>query len=326
MLLNKARKLRQSSQEKHMKTSHKLDSAEKRRLDWPLITFFAIAYAIAWSIFLLLGWIAKQSGASDTGSFLRQAESLQFAGLNLIVPGWLVYLLTRLQDWAFSIAGLIMIAYTAGRSGLRELGSRLLRWRFNWKWYALALLPLGLYAIATLVALSGSEGGFSAEISATTLRKILFSAEAGLFVSLFLRGAFGEELGLRGFALPRMQQTMTPFRASVIIGALWGLWHLPVLLGRDPVSIVAFLLLSFGLSFIFTLLFNGSGGSLIPGLLFHATQNWEEGFETLFPALLATDWELVSTLLLLLVGIVAGVVVWRNSRRQQRQLSAAQNG
>lgn len=299
-----------------MKTSPNQASAEKRRLDWPLITFFAIAYAIAWGIFLLLGRIAEQSGAPDTTSFLRQAESLQFTGLNLTVPGWLVYLLTRLQDWAFSIAGLIMIAYTAGRSGIRELGSRLIRWRFNWKWYALAVLPLGLYSIATIVAVSSSESGVSAEMSAATLRKMLFSAEAGLFVSLFLRGAFGEELGLRGFALPRMQLTMTPFRASVIIGALWGMWHLPVLLGRDPVSIVAFLLLSFGLSFIFTLLFNGSGGSLIPGLLFHATQNWEEGFELVFPVLLTTDWELVSTLLLLLVGIVAGVVVWRGSRRQ----------
>ncbi|MCO5197578.1 MAG: CPBP family intramembrane metalloprotease [Anaerolineae bacterium] len=299
-----------------MKTSPNQASAEKRRLDWPLITFFAIAYAIAWGIFLLLGRIAEQSGAPDTTSFLRQAESLQFTGLNLTVPGWLVYLLTRLQDWAFSIAGLIMLAYTAGRSGIRELGSRLIRWRFNWKWYALAVLPLGLYSIATIVAVSSSESGVSAEISAATLRKMLFSAEAGLFVSLFLRGAFGEELGLRGFALPRMQLTMTPFRASVIIGALWGMWHLPVLLGRDPVSIVAFLLLSFGLSFIFTLLFNGSGGSLIPGLLFHATQNWEEGFELVFPVLLTTDWELVSTLLLLLVGIVAGVVVWRGSQRQ----------
>mgnify|MGYP001591264001 CR=1 FL=1 len=91
----------------------------------------------------------------------------------------------------------------------------------------------------------------------------------------------------------------------------WGAWHLPVLLGRDPISIVAFTLLSFGLSFIFTWLFNGSGESLIPGLLFHATQNWEEGFETFFPGLVATDWELVSTLGLLVVGILAGVVVWR---------------
>ena len=65
---------------------------------------------------------------------------------------------------------------------------------------------------------------------------------------------------------------------------------------------------------LFTLLFNGSGGSLIPVLLFHASQNWEEGFETLFPSLVGTEWELISTLSLLVIGVVAGVMVWRNGR------------
>ncbi|MCP5095196.1 MAG: hypothetical protein GY943_06560, partial [Chloroflexi bacterium] len=69
-----------------------------------------------------------------------------------------------------------------------------------------------------------------------------------------------------------------------------------------------------GLSMLFTWLFNGSGGSLIPVLLFHAAQNWEEGFETLFPSLVGTEWELVSTLSLLVIGMVAGVMVWRNGR------------
>ncbi len=180
------------------------------------------------------------------------------------------------------------------------------------RWYGLGLLPLALYGIATVVAGAGD----SFTLSGRALYILLFSAQAGLFVSLFLRGAMGEELGLRGFALPRLQEWMSPFRASLVIGLFWALWHLPVLLGRDPVSIVAFLLLSFGLSFLFTLLFNGSGGSLIPGLLLHATQNWEEGFETIFPALVGTEWELVSTLALLVIGLMVGVLVWRNSTRR----------
>lgn len=88
----------------------------------------------------------------------------------------------------------------------------------------------------------------------------------------------------------------------------------PVWRSWDVVSIVAFLLLAFVLSFIFTWLFNGSGGSLIPVLIFHATQNTEEVFETIFPGLVGTDWELISTLALLLVGIAVAVVVWRNGR------------
>jgi membrane protease YdiL (CAAX protease family) len=171
--------------------------------------------------------------------------------------------------------------------------------------------PVGLYLVATAVA----NGFTSANITLSTIGTALFSLHAGFFVSLFLRGALGEELGLRGFALPYLQARMSPFRASLIIGVLWGAWHLPVLIGRDLLSIVAFSLLSIGLSMLFTWLFNGSGGSLIPVLLFHASQNWEEGFETLFPGLVGTEWELVSTLSLLVVGVVAGVLVWRNGRK-----------
>jgi membrane protease YdiL (CAAX protease family) len=108
---------------------------------------------------------------------------------------------------------------------------------------------------------------------------------------------------------------MSSFRASLIIGALWGLWHLPVLWGRDALSIVVFALLLIGLSMVFTLLFNGSGGSLIPVLLFHATQNWEDGFETFFPALAGTDWELISTLGLLVVCLIAGIILKRTHTR-----------
>ena len=281
--------------------------SQTRQIDWPIIIFFALAYLIAWSMIPVLSAIARQSGVADWTTLSQMAEVLEFGGIDLSVPGWVVYLITRLQDFAFSLAGVIMIAYLHGRSGLRELGQRLLRWQISWRVWLVALLPLGLYLLAT--AVSGELASFT--FNGQTLSTILFSAEAGLLVTLFLRGPMGEELGLRGFALPRLQARMSPFRASVIIGILWAAWHLPVLLGRDVVSIVAFLLLAFVLSFIFTWLFNSSSGSLIPVLLFHAIQNTEEMFETMFPSLLGTDWELISTLGLLVIGVVFGIILWR---------------
>jgi len=282
----------------------------ERRIDWPLVSFFILAYAIAWGAFGIIALIARQAGLDSAQTLMAMGEAYQFEGVNLGVQNWLVYLLTRLADFSFSIAGVIMISVTAGRVGLRELWERLTRFRIGWGWYVVGLLPVFLYILATALA-----GAFSpADLSMSAITTALFSLHAGFFVSLFLRGAMGEELGLRGFALPRLQENNSPFRASLIIGLLWGAWHLPVLIGREVLSIVAFSLLSFGLSFLFTYMFKGSGGSLIPVLLFHATQNWEEGFETVFPALIGTDWELVSTLALLLIGIVAGVLVWRNSR------------
>lgn len=287
-----------------------------RRLDWPLIAFLGLAYSLAWGMIPLLAAIARQAGLPDWTALSARAEVLDFAGLALPVSGWVVYLLTRVQDFAFSIAGVIMIVYLHGRSGLRELTQRLVKWRIGWRVWLVALLPLGLYLVATAAStllspgVSGALGSFT--FNGRTLSAILFSAEAGLLVTLFLRGPMGEELGLRGFALPWLQARMSPFQASVIIGILWAAWHLPVLVSRDVVSIVAFLLLAFILSFIFTWLFNGSGGSLLPGLLFHAIQNTEEMFETLFPGLIGTDWELGSTLGLLVMGIAFGIIVWRN--------------
>ena len=287
-------------------TTYAHESAAARALDWPIVSFFVLAYAIAWGAFGLLALIARQSGLESAQALLAMGEAFQFEGASLSVPYWLVYLLTRLADFAFSIAGVVMIAFTAGRSGLRELWQRLLRWRIGWIWYAVGLLPVLLFALSAAAA-----GGLTpADFSLRAISAALFSLHAGFFVSLFLRGALGEELGLRGFALPWLQKRMIPFHASLIIGVFWGAWHLPVLIGRDILSIIAFSLLSIGLSLLFTWLFNGNGGSLIPVLLFHAAQNWEEGFETVFPSLAGTDWELLSTLALLLIGLAAGVLAW----------------
>ena len=290
-----------------MDANKQRSTASKRRIDQPMILFFVLAYAIAWGTYGLVALIARQSGVDSAQTLMAMGDSSQFAGTRLSVSPWIVYLLTRLGDFAFSIAGITMITVTAGRAGLRELWHRLTHWRIHWFWYAVGLLPIFLYGMAAAAAGALTSADFSRSSIATAL----FSLQAGFFVSLFLRGAFGEELGLRGFALPRLLQTNSPFRSSLVIGILWGGWHLPVLIGRDGLSIVAFSILSIGLSFLFTLLFNGSSGSLIPVLLFHAAQNWEEGFETIFPSLVGTNWELISTLALLLIGVAAGVLVWR---------------
>ena len=293
---------------------HRAHGPGRRGLDGPLVAFFAIAFALAWGLWLVVAWAADQAGIA-TNDLLRLVEERRLEGVDTALPAWLLYGITRVIDFSFSIAGLIMIGVTAGRAGFRELGRRLLLWRFAVRWYLLALLPVFLLAGAALLAAKPLQLSGQAIITA------LFSLEAGLLVSLFLRGAMGEELGLRGFALPRLQAQMSPFRASLIIGVLWGAWHLPVLVTRDPASIALFLVLALGLSFVFTLMFNGSGGSLIPGLLFHATVNWEEGFEALMPGLIGTDWEIWSTLALLLIGLVAAVQVARRPLSGQTHLA-----
>lgn len=295
-----------------MSTTMSAEQVKNRLLNRPLVFFFGLAYVLAWGTLAILHLIARQSGIESGLVLLQMGENFQFGDSTPIIAPWLIYLLTRLADFAFSIAGIVTIALTAGREGLRTLWQRLTRWRIRWYWYALGVLPLGLYGVAVLVAGAGGSADFTPPAFTTAL----FSLHSGFFVSLFLRGAFGEEFGLRGFALPQLQARMSPFHASLVIGVLWGAWHLPVLWGRDILSILVFALLAIGLSMLFTLLFNGSGGSLIPVLLFHATQNWEEGAETFFPILTGTDWELISTVGVLIVGFMAGLVLRRQTQNR----------
>lgn len=298
-----------------MHPSPELAGAEKNPVsviyDRYLLLFFVLAFAIGWAPILLLEHIAAESKIENWIALSRMAEAMDFGDTPLSVPGWSLYLITRVQDFAFSISGLIVVALLHGRSGVQDLFQRVVRWKVGWKWYLFGFLPFGLYALSTLVSGQWNSFVFGPEV----LFRILFSAEAGFLVYFFFRGAMGEEIGLRGFAVPRLQQTGSAFRASLIIGILWAVWHLPVLIDKNLFSIFAFLTLAFVLSFVFTWLYNGSGGSLLIPMLFHAAQNSEEIFETLFPGLLGTNWELVSSLGLLLLGITVGVLLYRRGSR-----------
>lgn len=109
---------------------------------------------------------------------------------DVAVAPWVAYLLTRAEDFALSMAGVVLIAATAGRAGLRQLVCRLSRWRIGRRWYAAGLLPLGVYFVAAAV-----PGALpSAQLASGTLATALVSPQAGLLVSLMLRGAVGEEV------------------------------------------------------------------------------------------------------------------------------------
>lgn len=276
-----------------------------------VVVFFAMAYVLAWSVWFGLGALAGGTGLT-TGDLVGHVEAGRFDRVADIGPGWLLYPLTRIMDFSFTIAGLVMIIITGGRAGLRQLADRLTRWRFPLRWYCLALAPLLLYLVAGFLA-NRAEGGTVA-IDGSTIPTVLWSLEAGVLVSLLLRGAMGEELGLRGFALPLLQQHWSPARAAFVVGIGWALWHLPVLID-DPATAPIIVLLIIGLSFIMTWLFNGTGGSLVGPLLFHAVQNAEEAIETILPAIVGTDWETIAALGLLALGALAAVVVRRNPDR-----------
>jgi uncharacterized protein len=120
-----------------------------------------------------------------------------------------------------SVLGVVFVALLRGRSGVRTLLGRLLHARIGLRWYlaVLALTMLGPLALGVSVLF----GGATAVVDNTILGVLFLFA-----FSIFPGSAVGEELGWRGFALPRMQVRNSALKASLIIGILWGTWHLPL--------------------------------------------------------------------------------------------------
>jgi membrane protease YdiL (CAAX protease family) len=124
-----------------------------------------------------------------------------------------------------SVAGILLTGLLYGRTGLREFRSRLLRWRVGARWYAVALLTAPLSMMAVLLALSLVSPEFLPRIFTAGDKPILLLT--GIAVGL-VAGIF-EELGWTGFAVPTLLRLRYGVLSTgLIVGVLWGAWHLPI--------------------------------------------------------------------------------------------------
>jgi membrane protease YdiL (CAAX protease family) len=134
-----------------------------------------------------------------------------------------------------AIAGILLTGLIDGRSGLRRLVSRLLRWRVGARWYAVALLTGPLIIGATVFALSLASPEFRPDFL-TTNDKLSIVA-TGIVLGLIV--GFFEELGWTGFVLPRRRQRYGVVTTGLVMGLLWGAWHFPMFGGTtDPTGIL----------------------------------------------------------------------------------------
>jgi membrane protease YdiL (CAAX protease family) len=174
---------------------------------YPIPAFFVIAYAFSWTIGGLL--IADHHGAVS-------------------VPKALHYV----SAFGPTLAALIVTAVTGGRAGLADLWRRVVRVNVGGRWWLIGLgtpLALGLAAVV-IYALSNNALpalGLFGEVD--YLGNIGVLAALTLWIATY---GFGEEIGWRGFAFHRMESSGW-VRAAVIIGVLWGLWHLPYFFYKD---------------------------------------------------------------------------------------------
>lgn len=180
------------------------------------------------------------------------------------------------------VAALVVTGYEAGGAGRRALLGQLLRWRAPGRWYVSAILGLPVYFVYILL----------------------------------VGGGVDEELGWRGYALPRLQERYGATIASLILGVAWAGWHIPAWFapgsGQDAISFPVFVVSTIAAAILLTYLYNSSGGSLPVVILAHTvfdlctTGPWSRALFTLPPDQRGLD---AFNLLTVIVGIVALSVV-----------------
>lgn len=195
--------------------------------------FFLFTFLITWTL-QLPGVLAQRALLPGTPE-----RYLPFAALGVLGP---------------LLAATVLSFREGGRAGVERLYAPLLRWRVHVAWYVVALAVPGalLTSLLWLLNAAGRQGplGYWPGVNG-----VIF----GLVLSLV------EEVGWRGYALPRLQARWGAFTASATVGVFWYLWHIPMFLGMGvPLNLGPVMLLYFtGASLLLTWIYNGTNKSLL---------------------------------------------------------------
>jgi membrane protease YdiL (CAAX protease family) len=244
----------------------------------PLFSFFFMAYAFSW--ITLIPFVLSEWGILPNAKFYTIFFILNpFAG-----PTLAAYIMTRI---------------TEGKAGLLSLRSRLSQLRVGWQWYVFVLLGIPAVLLLGISVLPGALASFRG-----LAPSFLVGYPISFVVIFFVGGPLGEEIGWRGFALPRMQSRYGSLRATLLLGVLWTLWHLPHFLTSAQrggpgtglsifyINLPIFFLMVMAITIIFTWVSNHTQGSLFIAILLHASINTFGTVQPLFSAPIVTSTDL----------------------------------
>jgi membrane protease YdiL (CAAX protease family) len=196
---------------------------------------------------------------------------------------------TQLSALSASTAAIILAAIEGRKGGVRELLGRFLIWRVGIQWWAFALLFMIIPAVAALY-LFPLFGGPPVDWSGL---RPLYSVVPSIIILTIFAG-MGEEFGWRGFALPRLQARHNALVSSLIIGVLWGLWHIPLyfvagtsqydwrMAGGFLPTFLGYTLFVIAWSIQYTWVFNNTKGSLLLAAVVHGAGNAWLGYIDVF--------------------------------------------
>lgn len=256
-------------------TEVSLTCASRRVSSVALIPFILVTFAVTWGVVGLY-------------IFRPEAAATWFGQITGRHPAFYI------ATWGPAISAFLVVLKSGGISGLRAFLSRVLLWRCSGSWAAFLLVGVPLaFAAGALVKGNLFSGPFAFDSLGAALSAMAF---------MFFLGPI-EEFGWRGVAQPLLQRHMAPIWAGLLIGATWGLWHLPAFYLSGTVysgwSFTPFFIGNVSLAVIVTPLFNASRGSILLPAVFH--------FQLINP--LWPDAQPYDTYFFVLVAVV---IVWLN--------------
>ncbi len=226
-----------------------------------ILTFFALAFMWSWAFWLLSPLLKAESAIAATGLF--------------IVGGF-----------GPSLAAVAVVAHHGGRNGLRRWMKRCLQWRGGRRRMALAFFfPVGFMGLAAAahVALGGVLPDSPASGHAVL-------AAVNFLLVFLIGGPLGEEFGWRGYAQPALQARWGWRIASVVLGAVWAVWHLPLFYSPGAVQshlpMGWYALSAIASAVVFAWLYNRSRGSVLPALVLHTAVN---AWSSVIPVMVMPD-------------------------------------
>lgn len=223
----------------------------RERVMGALLGFFSLTYAVAWTC-----WTASLALSRDAGP----------------TPPALVGLRPLFLLGTFA-PGLIALAFTArasGRAGVQALLRRILHWEVGARWYVFAVGYMAAIKLTVALVHRMATGAWP-RFGSTPW----YVMPLAIAVSTWVQA--GEEVGWRGYALPRLAARLGLARGSILLGVIWACWHLPLFLvpGLDTTgqSFPVYLLQVTALSVAMAWLYWRTGGSLLLVMLMHAAVN-----------------------------------------------------
>jgi CAAX protease family protein len=222
----------------------------------PLVLFFALAFAFSW-----VAWapaVVLSRGPSE--------------------PQTLAALLHLLGSLGPMLSAFLVTALAGGLAGVRELLRRVFRWGVGLGWWIVAVLGTPILFLLGAVVCRFLFGGWPQFAEFGRSEEFAFLGLLPYWLANIFFFGFGEEVGWRGFALPRLQTgPRSALVAALILSLFWAAWHIPLFsfaMGLEGMGLAAIAGWLFSIatgSILLAWLYNSTGGSILIVAIFHGT-------------------------------------------------------